>query len=52
MIGAVVITVVIVIAIPVVFLMSMAIPASVFGALLKERGEETHPDSELVDVNY
>lgn len=52
MIGAIIIAIVIVVLIPVGFLMSMAVPASLFGLLLKKKAETDHADSELVNTNY
>ncbi len=52
MLGAIIIIVVLVIAIPVGFLMSTSIGAAAIGALLKDTGEKSNPDSELLDTNY
>ena len=52
MIGAIIIAVVIIILIPVGFLMTMAVPASLFGFLLKSKAERDHADSELLETNY
>ena len=51
MIGAIVLAIVIVIAIPVGVLMSGGLAAAVIGYFLKEEGEASHPDSELIDLN-
>ena len=51
MIGAVIIAIVLVIAIPVAVLMSGGVAAAVIGHFLKEEGEASHPGSELIDLN-
>ena len=51
-IGALIIAVVIVFALPIAFLMSGALGAVAVGYLLKEEAEATHPGSELIDTNY
>jgi hypothetical protein len=51
-IGALVIAVVLVFALPVVFLFSGSIGAALTGLLLKANGEMTHPASELIETNY
>jgi hypothetical protein len=52
MVGAVVIVVVLLVVIPVGFLMSMVVPASVIGSMLKRSVETDHAGSELIDTNY
>jgi hypothetical protein len=49
--GAVIIIVVLVVAIPVGMLMSGAVAAGVLGFFLKDRVEHDHEGSELVDLN-
>jgi hypothetical protein len=51
-IGALVIAVIIVFALPIAFLMSGTLGAMTMGYLLKRDAEATHPGSELVEVNY
>jgi hypothetical protein len=51
-IGALIIAVVIVFALPIAFLMSSTLGAMTLGWLLKENAEATHPDSEYLDTNY
>ncbi len=51
-IGALVIAVVIVFALPIAFLMSGTLGAITMGLLLKENAEASHPDSELLETNY
>jgi hypothetical protein len=51
-IGALVIAVVIVFAIPIAFLMSGTFGAIAMGYLLKDNAEATHPGSELIETNY
>lgn len=52
MIGAIIITVVLLVLIPVGFLMSMVVPAGLFGFLLKSKAEKDYAGSELIDTNY
>lgn len=52
MLGAIIIAIVVVVLIPVGFLMSMVLPASIFGLLLKNKAEADHAESELVNTNY
>lgn len=52
MLGAVIIVIVVVVALPVAYLMTGAILSAVMGWALKANGEETHPNSELTDLNY
>ena len=51
-IGALVIAVVLVFALPIAFLMTGSLGAVAMGYLLKENAEATHPASELVETNY
>lgn len=51
MIGAVIIVVVLVIAIPVAVLMSGAVGAGILGWLLKTDAEKENEGSELIDLN-
>ena len=52
MIGGIIIAFVLLVVIPVGFLMTMALPAGIIGALLKQRAEEAHAGSELLETNY
>ncbi len=52
MLGAAIIVVVIVVALPVTYLMTGGILSAVMGWALKSNGEDTHPGSELTDLNY
>jgi hypothetical protein len=51
-IGALVIAVVIVFALPVAFLMSGTLGTIAMGWVLQDNAEATHPDSELLETNY
>jgi hypothetical protein len=51
-IGALVIAVVIVFALPIAVLMGGTLGAISMGYLLKENADATHPGSELLDTNY
>ena len=51
MIGALILAFVILVAIPMGVLMSGGAAAAVIGHFLKEEGEASHPDSELIDLN-
>ena len=51
-IGALVIAVVLVFALPVAFLLSGTAGVVTMGWLLKEHAEATHIDSELLETNY
>ena len=51
MLGAVILAIVILIVIPVSVLMSGGVAAATIGYFLKEEGEASHPDSELIDLN-
>ena len=52
MVGAIIIAVILVVAIPVGFLMSTTVGAAALGALLKLDGDRRNADSELLDTNY
>lgn len=52
MLGAVIIVIVVVVALPVAYLMTGAILSAVMGWSLRANGEDTHPGSELTDLNY
>jgi hypothetical protein len=52
MIGALIIAVILVFALPVAFLMSGAIATAVTAWLLHRRAEVTHEGSELLQTNY
>lgn len=52
MLGAVIIVVVVVIALPVAYLVTGAVLAAVMGWSLKGAAEDNHPGSELTDLNY
>jgi hypothetical protein len=49
--GAVILAIVLVVVIPVTVLMSGGVAAAVIGHFLREEGEASHPDSELIDLN-
>lgn len=51
MLGAIVIAVVLLVAFPIGFLLSMSIVAGVFGSVLQRDGEVRHAGSELVDLD-
>ena len=51
MIGAIILAIVLVIAIPVGVLMSGGAAAAIIGHFLKEEGEASHPGSELIELN-
>lgn len=51
-IGALVLAVVIVFALPIVFLMSGSLGAITMGYLLKENAETAHAGSELIETNH
>lgn len=51
MLGAIIIAVIIVIAIPVSIMMTGAIVAGILGWSLKDNGEATHEGSELIDLS-
>jgi hypothetical protein len=51
-IGALVLAVVIVFALPIVFLVSGSLGAITMGYLLKENAEAAHAGSELVETNH
>lgn len=50
--GAIIIALIILIGIPVGFMLAGAGVSFVFGWTLGDNAEETHPDSELTDLNY
>ncbi len=52
MLGAVIILVVLVVALPVSFLMTGGVLSAFVGWALKSNGEDTHPNSELTDLYY
>lgn len=52
MLGAVIIVLVIVVILPVTYLITGGVVAAIVGWALKANGEDTHPDSELTDLNY
>lgn len=52
MLGALIIALIILIGIPVGFMIAGAGVSFVFGWTLGDNAEETHPDSELTDLNY
>ena len=52
MLGAVVIVVVIVVALPVAYLMTGGVLSAIVGWALKSNAEDTHPNSELTELNY
>jgi len=49
--GAVILAVIIVVAIPVAVCMTGAVVAAILGWSLKDNGEATHEGSELIDLN-
>ena len=51
MLGAIILVVILVIAIPVTVMMSGAVVASILGWSLKDNGEATHEGSELIDLS-
>jgi hypothetical protein len=51
MLGAIIIAVVIIVAIPVSIMMTGTIVAAILGWSLKETGEATHEGSELIDLS-
>ena len=52
MLGAVIIVVVLVVALPVLYLMTGGVLSGIVGWALKSNAEETHPGSELTELNY
>lgn len=50
--GVAIIVVVVLVALPVSFLMSGGVVAALVGWALKANGEDSHPGSELTDLNY
>ncbi|MEO6317369.1 MAG: hypothetical protein ABIP36_01165 [Acidimicrobiales bacterium] len=51
MLGAIILAVIILVAIPVSVMMSGGIVAAILGWALKENGESTHAGSELIDIS-
>ncbi len=51
MLGAIILAVIIVVAIPVSIMMTGAIVSAILGWSLKDNGEATHEGSELVDLS-
>lgn len=51
MLGAIILAVIIIVAIPVAVLMTGGIVAAILGWSLKDNGEATHEGSELVDLS-
>lgn len=51
-IGALVIAVIVIFALPIAFLMSGTLGAMTMGYLLTENAEAAHPGSELIETNY
>ena len=52
MLGAVIIVLVVVVALPVAYLMTGGVLSAVVGWALKSNAEDTHPGSELTDLNH
>jgi hypothetical protein len=50
--GAVIILVVLIVALPVAYLMTGGVLSAIVGWALKSNAEDTHPGSELTDLNY
>jgi len=50
--GAVIIVIVVVVALPVAYLVTGAVLSAVMGWALRANGEDTHPGSELTELNY
>jgi hypothetical protein len=50
--GALILAVIIVIVLPVLFLLTGAVPTVILGWLLKEQAEANHEGSELLETNY
>ena len=51
MLGAIILAVIILVAIPVSVMMSGGIVAAILGWALKDNGESTHEGSELIDLS-
>ena len=49
--GAVIITIVLIVVIPVAVIITGAVVAGILGWALKDNGEATHEGSELIDLN-
>ena len=52
MLGAVIIVILVVVALPVAFLMTGGVLSALFGWAAKTHAEDTHPNSELTELNY
>ena len=52
MLGAVIIVILVVVALPVAFLMTGGVLSAIFSWVAKTHAEHTHPDSELTELNY
>ena len=52
MLGAVIIVAILVVALPVLYLMTGGVLSAITGWALKSNAEETHPGSELTELNY
>ena len=52
MLGAIIVAVIIVIALPVAYFVTGAVIAVLLGWTLKDNGEATHEDSPLLETNY
>ena len=50
--GAVIIVIVVVVALPVTFLITGGVLSAFFGWSAKTHAEDTHPNSELTELNY
>jgi hypothetical protein len=49
--GPILITIVLVLVLPPLFLLGGLVVSAILGWLLVDHGEETHPGSELIDLN-
>lgn len=52
MLGAVIIVILVVVALPVAFFLTGGVLSALFGWSAKTHAEATHPNSELTDLNY
>jgi hypothetical protein len=50
--GAVIIVVIVVVALPVAYLMTGGVLSAIFGWVATAHAEDTHPNSELTELNY
>jgi hypothetical protein len=50
--GAIILVVIIVLVLPVLFLVTGAVPTVLLGWLLKDQAEANHQGSELLETNY